>query len=318
MSFEKKIPLVSVAGPTASGKTRLGVAVAKYFDGEVVSADSMQIYKGMDIATAKPSLEETDGIVHHLIDFLPPSESFSVAQYVTLAKECIEDINKRGKLPVLVGGTGLYVDSLLNNISFSEDDADYALRKQLEEKAKQSGADVLLDELRTFDPESAERMHPNNLKRIIRAIEIYRTTGITMTEQNKRSRLADSPFKSVKIGLKAQDRQYLYDRINRRVDVMIEKGLIEEARRVLSSDCSMTAQKAIGYKELVPYFKGTSTLDECIEKLKMESRRYAKRQLTWFLRDKDIKWFDIDTFQDYDELSTSVLKYVENSFEALR
>lgn len=312
MSVDNKIPLVAVVGPTASGKTGLGVELAKQLGGEVISADSMQIYKDMDIATAKPTPEETDGVVHHLIGFLPPSESFSVAQYVELARKCIIDIHSRGKLPIVVGGTGLYVSSLLNNISFSEDNADYALRERLAERANRLGSQSIIDELRTFDPESAERMHPNNLKRIIRAIEIYRTTGITMTEQNRRSRLVEPPYNAVKIGLKARDRQYLYDRINRRVDVMVQQGLLDEAKRVLSGECSMTAQKAIGYKELVPYFDGTAKLDDCLEKLKMESRRYAKRQLTWFLRDEEIKWFDIDTFEDYDEFSASVLKYAEN------
>lgn len=313
MLFEKKIPVAAVVGPTASGKTRLGVDIAKHFGGEVISADSMQIYKDMDIATAKPNEDEMNGIPHHLIGFLPPEETFSVAQYVVLAKACIEDIYSRGKLPVLVGGTGLYVSSLLNNISFSEDNADYALRRELKERAEKFGAQSLIDELKTFDPESAEHMHPNNLKRIVRAIEIYRTTGITMTEHNKRSRLVQSPYSVVKIGLNANDRQYIYDRINKRVEIMVEQGLLDEAKHILAGECSMTAQKAIGYKELAPYFDGMCSFEQAIEKLKMETRRYAKRQLTWFKRDKEVKWFNIDAFDSYDELSTSVLKYVENS-----
>ncbi len=312
MNNQNKIPLISVVGPTASGKTRLGVMLAQRFGGEVISADSMQIYKDMDIATAKPTEEEMCGVPHWLVGFLSPSESFSVAQYVEAAKEKIEDIRSRGRLPIIVGGTGLYVSSLLNNISFSEDNADYALRKELEERAKQLGAQKLIDELAEFDPETAERMHPNNLKRIIRAIEIYKTTGITMTEQNRRSRLEESPYKAVKIGLKANDRQFLYDRINKRVDVMVEQGLIDEAKSVLSKECSMTAQKAIGYKELIPYFNGEATLEQALDKLKMESRRYAKRQLTWFMRDEEIKWFDIDTFEKYEDLANSAIEYAEN------
>lgn len=312
MNNQNKIPLISVVGPTASGKTRLGVMLAQRFGGEVISADSMQIYKDMDIATAKPTEEEMCGVPHWLVGFLSPSESFSVAQYVEAAKEKIEDIRSRGRLPIIVGGTGLYVSSLLNNISFSEDNADYALRKELEERAKKFGAQKLIDELAEFDPETAERMHPNNLKRIIRAIEIYKTTGITMTEQNRRSRLEESPYKAVKIGLKANDRQFLYDRINKRVDVMVEQGLIDEAKSVLSKECSMTAQKAIGYKELIPYFNGEATLEQALDKLKMESRRYAKRQLTWFMRDEEIKWFDIDTFEKYEDLANSAIEYAEN------
>lgn len=313
MNDKNRIPLISVVGPTASGKTRLGVMLAQHFGGEVISADSMQIYKDMDIATAKPTEDEMCGIPHWLIGFLPPSETFSVAQYVEVAKAKIEDIHSRGKLPIIVGGTGLYVSSLLNNISFSQDDADYELRKELEERAKEFGTQTLIDELAEFDPETAERMHPNNLKRIIRAIEIYKTTGITMTEQNRRSRLIESPYKAVKIGLKADDRQYLYDRINKRVDIMVEQGLIDEAKSVLSKECSMTAQKAIGYKELIPYFNGESTLDQALDKLKMESRRYAKRQLTWFMRDEEIKWFDIDKFDNYEDLVDSAIEYAKVS-----
>lgn len=313
MKKENKIPLISVVGPTASGKTKLGVSLAKRFDGEVISADSMQIYRNMDIATAKPTSEEMCGVKHWLIGFLPPSENFSVAQYVEQAKAIIIDIRSRGKIPIIVGGTGLYVDSLINNISFSEDTADYKLRDELRLKAEQHGAQVLIDELAEFDPESAQRMHPNNLKRIIRAIEIYKTTGITMTEQIQRSKLVQSPYNAVKIGLKAQDRQFLYERINRRVDIMVQHGLIDEAKRVLAGECSITARKAIGYKELIPYINGESELEPCLEKLKMESRRYAKRQLTWFLRDKEIRWFDIDTYQNFDALEIDTSKYAEYS-----
>ena len=317
-NVENKIPLISVTGPTASGKTRLGVSLAKHFDGEVISADSMQIYQGMDIATAKPTAEEMCGVPHHLIGFLPPDQTFSVAQFVDLAKAKIEDIHKRGKLPIIVGGTGLYVNSLLNNISFSENDSDEKLRAELREKAEKQGVMSLIEELREFDPDSAERIEPNNVKRVIRAIEVYRTTGITMTEQNRRSRLAESPYRAVKIGLKAQDRQFLYDRINMRVDIMVEQGLLEETEKVLSSDCSQTAEKAIGYKELIPYFNGETTLENALEELRKQTRRYAKRQLTWFLRDEDIHWFNIDTVESFEELENLAKDYVEKELKIIR
>lgn len=315
MNNEKKIPLISVVGPTASGKTKLGVTLAKYFDGEVVSADSMQIYENMDIATAKPTAEEMNGVPHHLIGFLPPSESFSVARYVELAKEKISDISSRGKMPVLVGGTGLYVNSLSNNVNFAENDADEELRRELRRRAEQNGAGSLIEYLNEFDPESAMRIEPNNIKRVIRAIEIYKTTGITMTEHIRRSKLSGSPYNTVKIGLKAKDRQFLYDRINKRVDIMVKQGLLEEAKEILESDCGMTAKKAIGYKELIPYFEGEKTLGEALEELKKQSRRYAKRQLTWFLRDEKIKWFDIDTFERYEELEAMAISYAEEELK---
>ncbi|MBQ3692859.1 MAG: tRNA (adenosine(37)-N6)-dimethylallyltransferase MiaA [Clostridia bacterium] len=310
-NLENKIPLISVVGPTASGKTRLGVTLAKHFGGEVISADSMQIYKSMDIATAKPTEEEMCGIPHHLIGFLQPDKTFSVAQFTELAKAEIEDIHARGKLPVVVGGTGLYVNSLLNNISFSENDSDEKLRAELRDKADKQGVMSLIEELREFDPESADRIEPNNVKRVIRAIEVYRTTGITMTEQNRLSRLAESPYRAVKIGLKAHDRQYLYDRINRRVDIMVEQGLLDEAEKVLANGCGQTAEKAIGYKELIPYFNGEASLESALEELKKQSRRYAKRQLTWFLRDKEIHWFDIDTFESVEALERQAVDYAD-------
>ncbi len=308
-STVNRIPLICVVGPTASGKTSLGVYLCERFGGEVVSADSMQIYKGMDIATAKPTEEETHGIPHHLIGFLPPSESFSVAQYVQRARECIADIHARGRLPVVVGGTGLYVDSLLNNITFAEDNADYALREELAKKAREQGVSTLIDELAEFDPQSAQSIHPNNVKRVIRAIEVYRTTGVTMTQWRERSRENPPPYRAVKVGLKSADRQFLYDRINRRVDDMLERGLAEEAREVLSSPLSETAGKAIGYKELAPYINGETTLECAAENLKTGTRRYAKRQLTWFLRDKGIQWYNIDEYERSEQLERDVYEY---------
>ncbi len=307
MSELNNIPLVVIVGPTASGKTSLSIEIAKAFDGEIVSADSMQIYKGMDIATAKPTVEEQKGIKHHLLDFLDVSVSFSVAQYCKLAHECIKDIYNRGKLPILVGGTGLYVDSLINNITFSESESDDKLREKLRIEFEKNGVDYLLDILREFDGQSALRLSvEKNPKRIIRAIEIYKTTGVTMTEHNLKSHDVESPYKTVKIGLNANDRQFLYDRVNKRVDIMVEKGLIKEAQKCLEVTHSNTAAMAIGHKELLPYFNGEAELDHCIENLKMQTRRYAKRQLTWFSRDKHINWFYLDSISNEDLFSESI------------
>jgi len=301
--LNNKIKLITVVGPTASGKTRLGVELAKRYGGEVISADSMQIYKGMQIATAKPTVEEMQGIPHHLMDFLEPNQTYSVAMFVDDAKKCIEDISSRGKIPVIVGGTGLYVDSLLNNISFHESQRDTGLSEKLRELYYTEGVDYLLDMLRKFDGESAERLETEkNPKRIIRAIEFYKTTGITITEQNKNSKNEERPYSAIKLGLNFEDRQKLYDRINKRVDLMVEAGLVSEAKRVFNSKLSFTSVKAIGYKELFPYLKGELPLEECIEKLKQETRRYAKRQITWFKRDKEINWLYPDKAESFEQL----------------
>lgn len=289
-----QIPLVVIAGPTGSGKTALSVELARRFDGEVVSGDSMQIYKQMEIATAKPTLEEMRGVPHHLVGFLDCSEPYSVADYVKQASAVIEDIYGRGKLPFVVGGTGLYITSLVNHISFDEIVSDSSLRSQLLDRLNREGGQSLLDELRQFDPETAAALHPNNGNRIVRAIEVYRLTGITMSEHQRRSREKPSPYRLCMIGLTAKNRQVLYDRINRRVDEMMQKGLLEEARRILEIPGLKTAYQAIGYKELAGYFNGTCTLEAALEKIKQESRRYAKRQLTWFRRDERIHWLYLD------------------------
>ena len=301
--LKDKIKLITVVGPTASGKTRLGVELAKKYNGEVISADSMQIYKGMQIATAKPTVEEMQGIPHHLMDFLPPDQTYSVAMFVSDAKKCIDDITSRGKLPVIVGGTGLYVDSLLNNIAFHESQRSTQISDELWEIYYAEGIDKLLEMLNKIDGESAERLSAErNPKRIIRAIEFYKTTGITITEQNKKSKNEESPYSPVKLGINFEDRQKLYDRINQRVDLMLEEGLVAEAKRVYNSELSFTSVKAIGYKELFPYLKGELPLEECIEKLKQETRRYAKRQITWFKRDKEINWLYPDKAESFEEL----------------
>lgn len=280
--------VLAVVGPTASGKSALAVELAERYGGEVVSCDSMQIYKTMSIATAKPTAEEMQGIPHHLIDFLEPTESFSVAEYVTLAGAVIRDIHQRGKLPILCGGTGLYYSSLIHGITFSEAGSDPAYRKELEQRAASEGAQVLLDELRTFDPESASKLHPNNLKRIIRAMEHYKLTGKTITEQNAMSRMKPSDYDTRGFVIDFQDRQKLYERINLRVDKMCESGLLEEAQWYFAQSGFSTASAAIGYKELKPYFEGAMSLEEALDNLKKETRHYAKRQLTWFRREENL------------------------------
>jgi len=306
-----QIPVVAVVGPTASGKTRLAVELALRRNGEVISADSMQIYKGMTIGTAKPDQAEMRGVSHHLMDFLEPSRSFSVADYVELASQCIAELHSRRKLPVLAGGTGLYVRSLLQNVHFTEADRDDALRARLWETAEREGVEPLLEELRRIDPQSAERIHPNNLKRVIRAIEIYHTTGITMTEQIERSRKIPSPYRTCMIGLDYRNRDVLYERINRRVDDMMERGLLEEAKEVLESDCSGTALQAIGYKELLPYFRGDYPLAEAVERIKQETRRYAKRQLTWFRREPGVHWIYVDECSGFEAVAQEALHWID-------
>jgi len=298
-----KIPVVAVVGPTASGKSHLGVELCKQLNGEVISADSMQIYKHMDIATAKPSAAEMSNIPHHMINFLEPTESFSVVQYCVMARKSIEDIIGRGKLPVIVGGTGLYIDALLNNIEFPDTQADLALRERLKKLSAEKGSEFLLNELLEIDPETAQYLHTKDIGRIIRALELYYTTGITMSSHIKMSRLNQSPFEPCLIGLNFRNRQLLYDRINNRVDEMLEKGLVEEANQFFQKYNSGTAKQAIGYKELYPYFEGLAELPQAVEKLKQETRRYAKRQLTWFRKNEQINWIYVDDFQTLSEIT---------------
>ena len=285
--------VVCVVGPTASGKTSLAVEIAKKLDGEIISADSMQIYKHMNIATAKPTEDEMQGIPHHLIDFVEPWENFSVAKFKKLCTEKIIDIQSRGKLPIIAGGTGFYVDTVVNNTEFL-DSEDNRFRELLQKKQEEYGTKTLYDELMEIDRETAEKLNEGDTKRIIRALELYYSTGRTMTEQRENSHLKESEFSFCIIGLSSEDRQFLYDRINRRVDLMIESGLIKEAEDFFNLECSSTSKQAIGYKELKPYLDNEITLNEAVEKLRMETRRYAKRQLTWFRRNKDINWLYID------------------------
>lgn len=309
---QNKIPLIVVCGPTASGKTGLGIELAKKYNGEVVSADSMQIYMGMDIATAKPTPQEMKGVTHHLISYVQPTESYSVAQYVEEAHKVIKDIYNRGKTPILVGGTGLYINSLVNNIEFGKENSSDEIREQLYKKLEAQGAESLLQQLAQFDPQSAQRLGTANHRRLIRAIEIYLTTGKTMTQHIAESKLAPTPYNDVRIGLSCKDRENLYNKINLRVDLMVEQGLLEEAENFRNQAYSNTAVKAIGYKELEPYFNGSLTLSQALENLKRETRRYAKRQLTWFRRDEKINWILTDTMTKQQVLQNAV-DIIDNS-----
>lgn len=280
-SENQKIYVLVICGPTASGKTDLGVDLALRCGGEIVSADSMQIYKGMDIATAKPSKDEMKGIPHHLMDFLSPTEAFSVADYVELAHQCIKDIHHRGKLPVIVGGTGLYISSLIDNIKFDDTGCDYEFREQMKDFARKNGNEALWRKLKEVDPKTAERLHPNNLNRIIRALEVYKISGTTISEAQRKSRPAERLYNALYI-MPDYSREILYQRIDTRVDRMIERGLLEEAKYFFTHDDYVTAAQAIGYKELKPFLDGEKSFDECVDKLKQSTRNYAKRQLTWF------------------------------------
>lgn len=292
----KKIPLIVVAGPTASGKTGLAIDIARKFDGEVVSADSMQIYRYMDIGTAKPTAEERAMCPHHLIDFVEPDEEFSVADYTKLAHEKIADIYGRGKLPVMCGGTGLYINSVVNDVEFGEMTADEELRSRLAELGKREGGERLIEILREFDPVSAERLHPNNMRRVIRAIEFYKLTGTPISEHQEMTKRIESRYDPVMFCID-HDRQTLYDRINLRVDLMIKDGLIDEVRRIMDMGYTkeLNSMKGIGYKEIMDYLNGECMLDKAIENVKQGSRRYAKRQITWFRRDERIIMLNPET-----------------------
>ncbi len=283
-----KIPVLAVVGPTASGKTALAVSLAEYYGAEVVSADSMQIYRGMDIATAKPTPEEMRGIRHHLIDFLDPAESYSAAAFSADAANAAADIVSRGKRVILCGGTGLYTDSFLSGLRFEDEPENEALRRRLQERKEKEGIGALYEELRAMDPETAAAVHINNEKRVLRALELYYATGEKPSAVRARAKEAESPYRSETVGLFFEDRALLYDRINRRVDRMLEAGLVEEARAFFAGSPAGTAVQAIGYKELKPYLDGELPLDTAVENLKRATRRYAKRQLTWFGRNGGI------------------------------
>lgn len=307
-----KTKVIVIVGPTASGKTSLGINIAKRFNGEVVSGDSMQIYENMDIATAKPSFEEMDGIKHHLIGFVNPKDEYNVASFCEDAKKAVDEITGKGKISVIVGGTGLYIDSFINNVTFFNDASSHEVRKKLYEELEQYGIEKLYNELLAVDSEAAKKIHPNNEIRVIRALEIYRLTGKNLTEQNKRSHDNESNYEPLYIGISYKDREKLYERINKRVDVMLKNGLLEEAKEFYKNYASKTAVNAIGYKELKPFLDSEKSLEDCVESLKQSTRRYAKRQLTWFNRNEKINWVYPDTHKNIDSLYEEAEGLVEN------
>lgn len=294
-----KPPILAIVGPTASGKTGLSVELAKRLGGEIVSCDSMQLYRYMNIGTAKPTEAEKRGIPHHLMDLVDPTDprGYSCADYAKDATAAANDILSRGKLPVFCGGTGLYLDAFLRGGSFEVTDVDPGLRRELTEYAETHGAEALHAMLRALDPEAAEAIHPNNVKRVVRAIEICRTTGCTKSELDRRSREVESPYNALVLGLQYRDRSILYDRIGRRVDIMLADGLVEETKKLRDMgvfETCPTAAQAIGYKELFPYLDGHATLEEVTEDLKTATRHYAKRQMTWFSAKPYVTWLDMD------------------------
>ena len=289
---KNKPKVIVICGPTASGKTKLSIELAKQIQGEIVSCDSMQIYQEMNIGTAKPTKEEMQGIPHYLLDFVSPSKRYSVADFQKDATLAIENILQHNKVPILVGGTGLYIDSLVKNIEYPEIELDSNYRKQLEEQIQEKGLEVLYEQAKKIDPKAMETISKNDKKRIMRVLELYRQTGKTKTELEKLSRQNPSPYDYHVFAI-TMDREKLYNRINQRVDNMIEQGLIQEVENLLKKyNTFPTAMQGLGYKEVVSYLQGNITKEEMIEKLKMETRRYAKRQLTWFRKDKNIKWLN--------------------------
>ncbi len=284
--------VLCVVGPTATGKTKMGVALAKRFNGEVVSVDSMQLYRGMEIGTASPTVEEMEGIPHHMVGVADPVESWSAARYVQAADACVQDILSRGRLPVLAGGTGLYLDALIRGTDFAAGSQGTEIRQELQRRAKTEGIETLLEELHRIDPAAAEKLHLRDEKRIIRALEVWQETGRTITEHDQLERQRPPKYDALYIGLDFEDRQDLRDRIDRRVDAMVAQGLLEEVKTLLASGLphDATALQAIGYKQFLAVAEGNATVEEAIEEVKLRSRQYAKRQLTWLRRNPDIFW----------------------------
>ena len=305
--------MLAIGGPTATGKTALSVALAKEFGGEVVNADSMQIYRGLDIGTAKPTAEERQGIPHHLMDFLPPEAPYSVADFTAAAAPLIEQLNSAGKLPIVTGGTGLYITSLMKGTAFAPEKTDPAIRARLQTEADEQGSAALYARLQQIDPAYAEKLHPNNLPRVIRALELFEATGRRMSEQQRAALAAEPPYRSLCICLTCRDRAELYRRIDRRVDSMLQNGVLEEAKLVYDNrETYRTAAQAIGYKEFFPYFAGKMPLNDCANRLKQATRNYAKRQLTWFRHQANGVWLYVDEEPPAPRAAELVRQFLQN------
>lgn len=303
-----KLPLLILTGPTAVGKTTLSIKLAKAVNGEIISADSMQVYRRMDIGTAKIKKEEMCGVPHHLIDICEPTEDYNVVRFATEAKRLIREICERGHIPILVGGTGFYIQAVLYDIDFTKTEEDTAYRDELAAFADKYGAEALHAELAKVDPASAEAIHANNVKRVIRALEFYRQTGGKISEHNEEQRGKESAYKSAYFVL-TQDRAVLYDRIEKRIDIMLSEGLLDEVKALLADGCTpeMVSMQGLGYKEIVPYLNGECTLDEAIYILKRDTRHFAKRQLTWFKREREVLWFDKGLYESEDAILEAML-----------
>lgn len=305
--------MVAIGGPTATGKTALSVALAKEFGGEVINADSMQIYRGLDVGTAKPTAGERQGIPHHLMDFLPPEAPYSVADFTAAAAPLIEQLNSAGRLPIVTGGTGLYITSLMKGTAFAPEKTDPAIRTRLQAEADEQGSAALYARLQQIDPAYAEKLHPNNLPRVIRALELFEATGRRMSEQQRAALAAEPPYRSLCICLTCRDRAELYRRIDRRVDSMLQNGVLEEAKLVYDNrETYRTAAQAIGYKEFFPYFAGEMSLNDCTNRLKQATRNYAKRQLTWFRHQADGVWLYVDEEPAAPRAAELVRQFLQN------
>ena len=299
MSENKKKPMIILTGPTAVGKTDLSIQLAKAMNGEIISADSMQVYRHMDIGSAKVTPEEMDGVPHHLIDVLEPEEEFNVVVFQKLAKEALTGIYERGHIPIIVVGTGFYIQALLYDIDFTENDGDTAIRRELEKLAQTQGAGCLHQMLQEIDPESAAAIHQNNVKRVIRAIEFYRQTGKKISLHNEQEREKQSPYQFLYYVLDT-DRKTLYERIDRRVDLMMEHGLVDEVKHLADMGCTrdMVSMQGLGYKEILDYLSEEISLEEAVYILKRDTRHFAKRQITWFKRERDVRWLELEQFQN--------------------
>lgn len=301
-------PMVVLTGPTAVGKTELSIQLAQKLDGEIISADSMQIYQKMDIGTAKIRKEEMDGIPHHLIDVLDPSEEFNVARFQEMAKDALAGIYRRGRIPLIVGGTGFYIQGLLYDIDFTKEEQDFRYRENRQKKAKEEGAQAIHKMLQAVDPASAQKIHPNNIKRVIRALEFYHLNGRKISEHNEQESRKESPYRFAYFVLN-QNRTTLYERINHRVDLMLEAGLVEEVRRLKEAGYgkNLVSMQGIGYKEVLDYLDGKMTLEETADQIKKDTRHFAKRQLTWFGREKEVIMIDKDKYETEEEILEHML-----------